>query len=98
MPAVGGLELLGEGLLDPAGEPFAPSQASGQVLAVIDLDHHIGCAVECSIPARSEQTCFVVGGLRVSGFQFVHVETFAFNVPAMHYSNESAHRGPLAIR
>lgn len=86
---------MGEGLLDPAGEPFAPGQAPREVLAVIDLDNHIGRAVERGVTARCQQTCFVIGALWSAGVQLMDIEAFALYVLAVDHGNEPAHRGPL---
>ncbi|MNE86161.1 hypothetical protein D3C80_1832310 [compost metagenome] len=53
--------LQGEGLLNLAGEAFAPSQAPGKVLAAIDLDHHISAAVEGGVPLLIEPAGFLLG-------------------------------------
>ncbi|CAI8829752.1 hypothetical protein EMIT053CA3_240032 [Pseudomonas donghuensis] len=68
------------------------------MLAVVYLDHYIGCAIECGITSGREQARFVISCLPVGCAQFMHIEAFAFDVPAVDYGDVPAHGlGPFQI-
>lgn len=69
------------------------------MLAVIHLDHYIGCAVEGGITSRRKKARLVISSFMTGCVQLMHVEAFAMDVPSVDHCDEPAHSlGPFQIR